>query len=113
MALPPTFKGYLRLTSTNGSIQLGDSLQANSKLLSGDNQKDLLYFITPSSSSFDLEDESVEKVDFAQVDDSCHCSSVSGRIEVDYYGSVDGEEDIDKEQIAWSRVAERQCCVIN
>ncbi|KAK9898873.1 hypothetical protein P389DRAFT_167490 [Cystobasidium minutum MCA 4210] len=108
LALPETYKGYLRLTSTNGHLELGDSLKKNSKALPGDSSKDIIYYISPSSSSSAMFSED-EKMDLTELDDNCHCSSVSGQIRVVYYGNMD---DAELESSAWSRRQSRDCCVV-
>lgn len=109
LALPETFKGWLRLTSTNGALELGESLKKNSKLLSGDSSKDILYYITPSSNST-FEDD--EKVGAAELDDNCHCSSVAGQIRVYYYGSMEEDSSYLK-SFAWSDTRDdRNCCIL-
>lgn len=108
LALPETYKGYLRLTSTNGHLELGDSLKKNSKALPGDSSKDIIYYISPSSSSSAMFSED-EKMDLTELDDNCHCSSVSGQIRAVYYGNMD---DAELESFAWSRRQSRDCCVV-
>lgn len=111
LALPETYKGYLRLSSTNGSLSLGDALSKNSKLISGGQSKDITYYITPSSDALIVENE---KGHYTELEDNCQCHSVSGSIRVGYYGTFDdveaGEEDIN--HYAWGNRGGRECCLV-
>ena len=112
LALPETYKGYLRLSSTNGNLSLGGSLRKNSKLISGEESKDLTYYISPSSNN---RFEADEKGLYTELEDNCHCHSVSGQIQVGYYGTFDDDvqgEGADINDYAWAKSGGRECCVV-
>lgn len=108
LALPETYKGYLRLSSSNGNLSLGEALGRNSKLISGGGSKDLIYYVSPSSKDTVFAQD--EKSAFGELEDNCHCHSVSGRIRVGYYGSLD---DLDTDRgFAWMKEDDTGCCIV-
>lgn len=92
-------------------MSLGDSLGRNSKLVSGGGSKDITYYVSPSSKGTALGQD--EKLEYAELEDNCHCHSISGRIHVGYYAALDLDMEEGKmDAFAWMREEGGGCCIV-